>query len=1113
MRLGRPRNRASRRALRWAAAVGVAIGSVGLAGPDGTGTVEATGDSSDIIAIVIEGTGFGHGRGLSQWGAYGYAVDHGWTSDQILDHYYGGTDAGTTAGDQRIRVRLTGYDGLGTVGVVSYGAGVRWGSETAPAMRAVEIDRGVFRIERASAVGCPSAGSLSVPGGTVLRGARGGDVEQIQRFLDRFQPGADSIVIDGIYGGQTAGFLAAWQSAQGLPVDGDRWDADDAARARDIIAAAGGDVAWTAIGTHTQTTGSPVRFTTAGGDAQATGRNEVLGVCNSAGRVTHYRGAIEVVDAANGNRVVNDVPVEQYLRGVVPKEISANWAFAGDGRGVHAVRAQSVAARSYGLSENRGGDSYEYRNSDQQFATTCDTTSCQVYAGAATRSSASGSPTRVEQDASDAAIVATATRVRRWPDGRMVRTEFSASNGPRTAGGAFPVVDDIGDDTSPNPNHRWTRVLDADTFAEQHGLGRITSVGMAEPSSEVYRQFAGIWFDDVVIAGTQGTFRQQAWDFRGAYGLRSPGFRIRPITRSNTNFDMAFIGDSVGNSIAGSDDSELRRLTDGTFASQRIDVVDGRCTTKSACPGSTGVEVASNLPTGLDLVVVELGYNDTVSQFAADIDAMMTALDSRGVQQVAWINMADIRRSGGSSVYGPANAALRTASQRWPNLTVLDWDTASDTAERVRWFSDGVHLTATGQAEFAIWTRDQLIDLAPSHYLVPPKRIELPVVGRTLVGPDDGSNLTVPNDVAAVAVTVTVVSPVADGFIAVWPCEDDLPEISSLNYFGGDVRANSVIAPVSPDGTICLFSLAGTDLVVDVAGWFSGGSDPGFVGLRPQRRVDSRDGTGGVSTRVERAAPIRIPVHGTAATTVEGVDITIPDDAAAVALNVAAVMPDAPGFLQLWPCGTERPEASNVNYFGGQIVSNGVIAPIGPDGDVCLFALSPTDVIVDLMGFIPGDGAGGEVESTFRRAIPTRLIDTRLSDERLAPGGTLEVPVTGRQLLDPAGSDAGLTVPNDATAVAVNITLVDTGGPGFGTLWPCTAPMPNASNINHLRAGEIVANSAIAPIGPDGSICVFSLAAADVIVDVAGWFVGGGFVPAIPERLVDTRYAVGPIPV
>ena len=42
-------------------------------------------------ALVLDGHGNGHGYGLSQWGAYGYAVDRGWSAEQILSHYFGGT--------------------------------------------------------------------------------------------------------------------------------------------------------------------------------------------------------------------------------------------------------------------------------------------------------------------------------------------------------------------------------------------------------------------------------------------------------------------------------------------------------------------------------------------------------------------------------------------------------------------------------------------------------------------------------------------------------------------------------------------------------------------------------------------------------------------------------------------------------------------------------------------------------------------------------------------------------------------------------------------------------------------------------------------------------------
>jgi peptidoglycan hydrolase-like protein with peptidoglycan-binding domain len=1119
----------------------LSVGAVTVGPMSGASDAEAA--PGTVVALVLEGTGNGHGRGMSQWGAYGYAVDHGWEWTEILDHYYGGTSNGSTPAGQRIQVRLTPFDGLGTVGVVSHGPGVQWNGTTATSMYADETSPGVFDIFSSSAKACPSSTSLTVPDGPVVKNAStyNADAAKVQAFLRNFHDG--SIVVDGYFGNQTDGVLASWQSSVGLPVDGTRWDADDATKAREIIDAAGGSVTWTKIGTHTQTAGNPVRFTSANMDDGSANRAEVLGVCKSSGAVTHYRGAIDVLSTSSGNRVSNDVLAEQYVRGVVPKEISASWAFAGEGAGVHAVRAQAVAARSYGLHQNR---SYFYDGTTTRYATTCDTTACQVYAGAATRGSANGAVTRVEQDATDDAIVATANVVRKWPDGSLVSTEFSASNGPRTAGGQFPPVDDIGDDTAPNPLHKWTRIIDADDFAAQHGLGTITGAYMDDTQNSQYQGFDGIWFDDIVVTGTAGTFRQQAWDFRNANGLTSPGFTVRVVTEDTTNIRFGMIGDSVGNSIAHDGASEFRRITDGTFVSTNIDVVDGRCTTKTVCPGTTGVEAVDDLPRDLDLVVVELGYNDTPSNFSSDIDAMMTALTAHGAKQVVWVNMANIRTSNGEPFYPQANAALAAAPSKWSNLTVLDWDTYSDTPERDRWFSDGVHLTTTGQAEFALWLRSNIVTLAPSHYLVPPKRIDLPVVGETLVAPD-GTELVVPDEATGVALNVAVVRPSATGYGTVWPCQDERPLVASVNFSSGAVLSNSVIAPVSDDGTVCLYSSVGTDIVVDIAGWFTGAieaaaapSDDGtgepaetgepdaltdpadpFVGLLPDRRVDTRNGVGGFASKVTPSTPISIPIAGTAATLPDGSVTSVPVDVAAVALNVAVVRGSSRGFITLWPCGTEMPLAANVNYEQGAVVSNGVVAPVGADGSVCLHSSATADVVVDLNGFFDGATAGDDTALTapaFRAATPTRLADTRTgvggATSLVGPSNPLTLTVHGAELGDPDDPGTPLVIPESASAVALNLAVVKPGSGGFGTVWPCNEPMPTTANINY-RPGENISNGVVAPIGDNGDICVFLSSPADVVVDVAGWFRGGdaaSFVGAVPKRLVDTRIALGPLP-
>ena len=68
--------------------------------PAGTRAVPATGQPT----FVVTGRGWGHGVGMSQWGAYGFA-GRGWTYDRILAHYYRGTTLGA-APVSRVRVLL-----------------------------------------------------------------------------------------------------------------------------------------------------------------------------------------------------------------------------------------------------------------------------------------------------------------------------------------------------------------------------------------------------------------------------------------------------------------------------------------------------------------------------------------------------------------------------------------------------------------------------------------------------------------------------------------------------------------------------------------------------------------------------------------------------------------------------------------------------------------------------------------------------------------------------------------------------------------------------------------------------------------------------------------------
>ncbi len=923
------------------------------------GPVSAAPAGNDqVVAFVVRGVGNGHGRGLSQWGAYGRAVNGGQSWQTILDAYYGGTTLADHSLSSTIRVRLLGSDDATTAGVISASGTASWnGSATNYAsLYAIETgQQGHFDVWSASTPDCPGA---AVP--------------------------------------------------------------------------------WTLVGDNIA---GPIVFSTSE-DQTAALAGSVLGLCQPTGAVTHYRGTIEIFDISGVNRVVNQLDVENYLRGVVPKEVSASWGAAGNRAGMNALRAQAVAARSFGLSQNR----YSY-------AKTCDSSSCQVYGGAATRATSSFNPTSVEQPNSDMAIAETAGKVR-LKNGVVVSTEFSASNGPRTAGGAFPPVDDPWDDVPTNPNHRWTRIIDADDVRALYGLATANGVVTAHDSGS---QYDGIWANEVRL-GNGAT--ESAWNFRNAFALPSPGFELIPVRRTTTSATgFALIGDSVGESVAGTETSVFRSLVDGVHASQMFDAKSSR-RTQGGTVLPDGVGAAGLVPLGTDLVIVELGYNDDSAAMPGRIDAVMAVLRQRGVGDVAWVNLSERRPQ-----FAATNVALNAAMLRWSELTVLDWESASDDVAADRWYSDNVHLTSTGRAEFSLWLREVVLGRS-GRPVVPSVPLWIPVLGRGGV-PTSG--------VVGVALNVTAVNPVAPGWLRVWPCGSPEPTTSSVNFMqAGAVEPNGVVVPIDSTGAVCVKTLATTDVIVDVAAWF-------VSGLRPAtgRLLDTREGL----ARVLPGTPLKVNVLNQFGVPAAG--------AVGVALNVTAVNPVAPGHLRVWSCGSPEPETSSVNYMrAGAVEPNGVVVPVDQSGDVCISSLVETDVVVDVAGWF---------DSGLKPATG-RLFDTRDS-ARVMPGVPLRVDVLNRFGVPATG----------AIGVALNVTAVNPVAAGYLRVWPCASPEPETSSVNYMRAGAVEPNGVVVPVIGTGEVCVSSLVETDVVVDVAGWF-DSGVRGASGARIVDTRYGVGPIP-
>ncbi len=322
--------------------------------------------------------------------------------------------------------------------------------------------------------------------------------------------------------------------------------------------------------------------------------------------------------------------------------------------------------------------------------------------------------------------------------------------------------------------------------------------------------------------------------------------------------------------------------------------------------------------------------------------------------------------------------------------------------------------------------------------------------------------------VSAVSLNVTVVDPVGPGFLTVYRC-GDRPPTSSLNFVAGQIVPNAVIAPLSADGDICLFSSVETHVLADINGWFSTGS--GFTALNPTRVFDTRpdQAQGVVGVNRQAHADLRVKITGAAGVPMSGVD--------AVSLNVTVVDPVGPGFVTVYPCG-DRPLTSSLNYVAGEITPNAVIAPVSPEGDVCFYSSVDADLLADVNGWF-SDGPA------FIALAPSRVFDTRADEAQGAVAVSQEYYGGANVLTVKIAGAAGVPT-SGVGAVSLNVTVVDSVGSGFVTVYPC-GNRPLASSLNYVTS-EVAPNAVIAPVSPDGDICLYSSVDARLLADVNGWF-------------------------
>jgi hypothetical protein len=255
-----------------------------------------------------------------------------------------------------------------------------------------------------------------------------------------------------------------------------------------------------------------------------------------------------------------------------------------------------------------------------------------------------------------------------------------------------------------------------------------------------------------------------------------------------------------------------------------------------------------------------------------------------------------------------------------------------------------------------------------------------------------------------------------------------------------------------------------------------------FQPVTPFRFADSRHGM--AIGRLPANQQIRLKLAGQRG---------LPTDISAISANFTAVGAPAAGYLTASNCASSNPSFSTLNYQANDGVPNQAIIPLDR-GDICLFSSQPTDIVIDVNGYVsPG------ASQIFVPVAPKRIFDSRPGAQPLRPGQVLRVNVEG----------GASPAPSAAVAVALNLTGVMPDQTGWIRAFPCGLPETSVSSINP-RFGEARANSVIVPTASDGTICLTSNVTSHVIIDITGWFGendGQQFVPISPLRLADTRQA------
>jgi hypothetical protein len=298
-----------------------------------------------------------------------------------------------------------------------------------------------------------------------------------------------------------------------------------------------------------------------------------------------------------------------------------------------------------------------------------------------------------------------------------------------------------------------------------------------------------------------------------------------------------------------------------------------------------------------------------------------------------------------------------------------------------------------------------------------------------------------------------------------------IPTSTQLYWKAGEDVPNLVLAKVGSGGKVRIanVSYGPVHVIVDVVGWYDQGqpgqAGAGLVALAPERFLDTRSGVGG-------------PKSPFAADTTRGLKVAgagrVPANAVSVIGTVTGINPTSQTYITAWPAAASRPNASVLNVAPNDVRPN--LVTVGPNaqGEWSLYnERGNHDLLVDVSGYYVNNG-GGRVTAT--EATP--ILDTI----RNFKGGAFSQNETRALKVTDVGG-----VPGDATAVLLNVSVLDGTASSFMTVFPGGQSLPDTSNLN-WNVRDRRSNLVVVPVGAGGNVNLFNaFGQVHVAVEIVGW--------------------------